>query len=189
MPINHNILLVIIDGKSYICDPGLASASPRFPLNFEPRATMEMAPNDGDEFKMEVANDHYNLYWKMKGNWFLLYRFGRDTGTGIYGKLFCGHPVIFVGLPITCERDQTLGMCKALYSVPDFIPVRDKYVKISRQFDQGTFSFHVQDGTYNFKHFRRGQLIENRDVDFKDFYKLVEMHCHIKFTVEPLKVK
>ena len=80
-------------------------------------------------------------------------------------------------------------MCKALYSVPDFIPVRDKYVKISRQFDQGTFSFHVQDGTYNFKHFRRGQLIENKDVDFKEFYKLVETHCDIKFNVEPFKVK
>ena len=29
MPLNHNILLVKIDGDTYLCDPGLASTSPR----------------------------------------------------------------------------------------------------------------------------------------------------------------
>jgi len=29
MPVNHNILLVTIKEKHFLCDPGLASASPR----------------------------------------------------------------------------------------------------------------------------------------------------------------
>ena len=35
MPLNHNVLLVQLqDGTAYLCDPGLAAASPRFPLGF-----------------------------------------------------------------------------------------------------------------------------------------------------------
>ena len=29
MPLNHNILMVKIEGSTFMCDPGLASASPR----------------------------------------------------------------------------------------------------------------------------------------------------------------
>ena len=35
MPLNHNILLVKVDGATYMCDPGLASASPRYKFKFK----------------------------------------------------------------------------------------------------------------------------------------------------------
>lgn len=46
------------------------------------RATEEIEPCTGDQYKLEVNEDHYNFYWKMKGAYFLLYRFERDTVTG-----------------------------------------------------------------------------------------------------------
>ena len=46
------------------------------------RATEEIEPCTGDQYKLEVNEDHYNFYWKMKGAFFLLYRFERDVVTG-----------------------------------------------------------------------------------------------------------
>ena len=46
------------------------------------RTTEEIEPCTGYHYKLEVNEDHYNFYWKMKGAYFLLYRFERDTVTG-----------------------------------------------------------------------------------------------------------
>ena len=45
------------------------------------RTTEEIQPCQGDQYKLEVEADHYNLYWMMRGEYLLLYRFERDCDT------------------------------------------------------------------------------------------------------------
>ena len=45
------------------------------------KTTEEIQPCQGDQYKLEVEADHYNFYWMMKGEYFLLYRFERDCDT------------------------------------------------------------------------------------------------------------
>jgi len=165
MPVTHNILLVTINNQHYLCDPGFASASPRCPLRVNLNETEEFSPCEGDHYKLEVASDHYNLHWIFKGEYLLLYRFSRDNNTN--------HPV-------TCDRSKTLEMCYDVYTVPYFINIRDKYIKVSRQTDDGVFSFLYVDGIYNFKFIRRGKSLESKDVDFNEFCQLLEKHCYLK---------
>ena len=53
----------------------------RYPLRFNMTTTEEIQPCQGDQYKLEVEADHYNFYWMMKGEYFLLYRFERDCDT------------------------------------------------------------------------------------------------------------
>jgi len=172
MPVNHNILWVTIDDQHYICDTGFGSASPRCPLRVNLIKTEEFSPCEGDQYKLEVDFDHYNLHWMSKGEYLLLYRFARDKNTNY---------------PLTCDRSKTLEMCNDVYTVPYFIPIRDKYIKVSRQTDDGVFSFLYVDGIYNFKFIKRGKSLESRDVDFKEFCRLLEKHCYFK--AEKLEIK
>ena len=80
----------------------------------------------GDAYQLEVHDQFYNLYWKLKGDWFLLFRFGRDGRTG---------------WAETSDREVTLRLCKEVYQVPYFIPIRDKYVKMSRQTHDSKIDF------------------------------------------------
>ena len=80
--------------------------------------TEDIESCQGERFKLEVAADHYNLHWEMGGDWLLLYRFERESDTG---------------LPRPSDRETTLQLCSQLYTSPGFIPIRDKYIKISRQ--------------------------------------------------------
>ena len=48
------------------------------------KTTEEIEPCRGDQYKLEVKGNHYNFYWRMKKDYFLLYRFERDTETGSY---------------------------------------------------------------------------------------------------------
>ena len=165
-PLNHNILLVNIGEKFYLCDPGLASASPRFPLCFNLKITEEISPCQGDQYKLEVQSDHYNFYWRMKGSYLLLYRLERDLESG---------------LPRTSDRETTLRMCEEVYTVPAFIPIRDKYVKISKQTNDSIYSFLFVDGGYNFKVIKKGKPVEDRNLDCEEFFKLIHQRCGVQF--------
>ena len=166
MPFNHNILLVNIGAKSFLCDPGLASASPRYPLCFNLENTEEISPCEGDQYKLEVQADHYNFYWRLKGSYFLLYRLEREVASG---------------LPRTSDRETTLRMCREVYTVPAFIPIRDKYVKISKQTNDSCYSFLYLDGSYNFKVIKKGKPVEEKNLDCEEFFKLVHQLCGVKF--------
>lgn len=166
MPLNHNVLLVTIQDKIFLCDPGLASASPRYPLCFNMKTTEEVSPCQGDQFKVQVEADHYNFYWMMKGSYFLLYRFPRDAVTG---------------LPTTSDKETTLRLCREVYTVPDFIPIRDKYVKISKQTNDSILSFLYVDGSYTFKIIKKGKPVEECKLDYVEFFKLIKDRCGVEF--------
>ena len=93
---------------------------------------------------------------------------------------------LFSELPKTSTQDMTLGMCNAVYTVPDFIPIRDKYVKISKQTEEGILSFFYIDEVYNFKMHKQGKTVENKDVDYKEFFDLITQHCGVEFKAIPL---
>ena len=93
---------------------------------------------------------------------------------------------LFSELPKTSTQDMTLGMCNAVYTVPDFIPIRDKYVKISKQTEEGILSFFYIDEVYNFKMHKQGKTVENKDVDYKEFFDLITKHCGVEFKAIPL---
>ena len=44
--------------------------------------TEEVTISEGDSYKLEVNSDSYEFFWKLKGDWFLLFRFERDEATG-----------------------------------------------------------------------------------------------------------
>ena len=60
---------------------------------------------------------------------------------------------------------------------------------MSKQWTDGVISFMYVDGNYNFKIIQRGKPVENRDVDFKEFFKLIQKHCNIQFDEEEFKQK
>ena len=166
MPLNHNVLLVTIGDKFYLCDPGLAPASPRHPLCFNMNTTEEISPCQGDQYKLQVEADHYNFYWMMKGSYFLLYRFSREADTG---------------RPLTSDRQTTLRLCREVYTTPAFIPIRDKYVKISKQTNDAILSFLYVDGTYAFKVIKKGKPVEERSLQCAEFFKLIYQLCGVEF--------
>ena len=43
---------------------------------------------------------YYHFYWRMKGDWFLLFRFVRDVGT-VWAQ--------------TSDRETTLRLCREVY--------------------------------------------------------------------------
>ena len=171
MPVNHNVLLVTVKDKIFLCDPGLASASPRFPLSFNMKTTEEVSPCQGDQYKLQVEADHYNLYWMMKGSYFLLYRFERDAHSG---------------LAKVSDRETTLRMCEEVYTVPDFIPIRDKYVKVSKQTNDSILSFLYVDGSYVFKVIKKGKPVEEKSLDYVEFFQLIQERCGIEFEASEL---
>ena len=130
------------------------------------KMTEEISPCQGDQYKLEVQPDHYNFYWRMKGSYFLLYRLQRDLQSG---------------LPRTSDRETTLRMCREVYTVPAFIPIRDKYVKISKQTNDSIYSFLYLDGSYNFKVIKKGKPVEEKNLDCEEFFKLVHQLCGVNF--------
>ena len=90
-------------------------------------------------------------------------------------------------LPKTCDVTVTQRMCEEVYSVPDFIPIRDKYVKVSRQTADGVLSFLYVDGAYSFKIIKQGKPVEDRTVDCAEFFKLIKQYCGIDFDATDLK--
>jgi len=172
MPVNHNILMVNIGDRLFLCDPGLASASPRYPLCFNMKTTEEITPCEGDQYKLQVEDEFYNFYWMMKGAYFLLYRFEKDSETK---------------LPRTSDQSVTLQMCQDVYTVPAFIPIRDKYVKVSKQTNDSIISFLYVDEVYNFKIIKKGKPIEDKVLTCSEFFKMIKDYCGVQFREEELK--
>merc|ERR1711936_1353270 len=108
----------------------------------------------------------------MKGSYFLLYRFSRDGG-----------------LPSTSDRETTLRLCQEVYTVPAFIPIRDKYVKISKQTSEGILSFLFVDGSYTFKVIKKGKPVEERNMECEEFFKLIKERVGVQFEVSELTKK
>ena len=118
MPQTHKFILVKIGSDLYICDPGMDAATPRWPLKFNFEANEEITIGEGEEYKLEVEYDHYQLFWKGKKSWYGLYRFERDHLTK---------------MPKTSHSSTTFDLCKQIHDSPKHIPVRDDFVIISIQ--------------------------------------------------------
>ena len=84
---------------------------------------------------------------------------------------------------------MTLAMCKAVYTAPVFIPIRDKYVKVSRQTEDSIFSFSFMDGVYNFKVIRQGKPVEEKKISCEEFFQLIKVKCYIDFEATDLNIK
>eukprot|EP00092_Neocalanus_flemingeri_P077105 GFUD01095703.1.p1 GENE.GFUD01095703.1~~GFUD01095703.1.p1 ORF type:complete len:280 (-),score=87.59 GFUD01095703.1:257-1096(-) len=166
MPLNHNIILVKIGEDTYLCDPGLASASPRFPIKINMESTNEVTISEGDMYKLEVQDKFYQLYWMMKDSYLLMYRFERSSSTG-WAK--------------TSDRESTLELCKNVYEGPGVIPIRDKYVKIALQTQDSKIDFFFNDGSYSLKIFSKGRPREERSLDCMQFFQLVKEMCNLEF--------
>eukprot|EP00090_Calanus_glacialis_P018611 TRINITY_DN28881_c0_g1_i1.p1 TRINITY_DN28881_c0_g1~~TRINITY_DN28881_c0_g1_i1.p1 ORF type:complete len:274 (+),score=62.05 TRINITY_DN28881_c0_g1_i1:40-861(+) len=166
MPLTHNILMVTIDDEMYLCDPGFAAASPRFPIKLNMLSTEEVTISEGSTYKLEVQDQYYQLHWMMKGSYLLMYRFERSNITG---------------LAKPSDRETALEMCRNLYEGPGIIPIRDKYVKISLQTHDSTLDLYFADGSYTLRIFTKGRLTEQRSVDYTEFFHLVKEMCHLEF--------
>jgi len=168
MPLNHNILLVKIGEDTYLCDPGLSSASPRFPIKLNMQHTEEVTICAGDKYKLEVQDKFYQLHWMMKGSYLLMYRFDRNPSTG---------------WALTSDRECTMELCRAVYQGPGFIPIRDKYVKVALQTAHSKIDFFFCDGSYSLKIFTKGRPVEEKSLDYKQFFQLVKEMCNLEFDV------
>ena len=84
---------------------------------------------------------------------------------------------------------MTLAMCEAVYTVPVFIPIRDKYVKVSRQTNDSVISFLYTDDVYNFKIIRHGKPVEEKNLSCEEFFQLIKELCNIEFEPTDLNIK
>jgi len=174
MPLNHNILLVKVAGETFLCDPGLSSASPRFPIKLNMKSTEEVTISEGDHYKLEVHESFYELFWMIKSSYLLMYRFNRDQTTG---------------WAETSDKEATLELCKAVYEGPGFIPIRDKYVKVALQTVDSKIDFFFADGAYKLKIFSKGKVAEERDLDYKQFFELIKEKCSLDFEAKEFDCK
>ena len=134
-------------------------------MKLDMTVTEEVTISKGDDYKLEVAEDHYNFYWRMKGEWFLLFRFGRDKATG---------------WAEASDRETTLRLCREVYEVPAFIPIRDKYVKVSRQTHDSKIDFFFTDGQYSLKVFYQGKPTEVKTgLNYQTFFELLNKMCNL----------
>ena len=65
-PHTHLILVVNLDEKSFLLDPGLGSSSPRYPVPI----TGESMLQDGEEFRVSQIDNVYVLDKKSRQGWF-----------------------------------------------------------------------------------------------------------------------
>ena len=142
----------------------------RFPVKLDMTVTEEVTVNRGEDYKLEVGDDHYNFYWRLKGEWLLLFRFGRDKTTGS---------------PIKSDHKMVLQLCQEVYTSPDYIPIRDEYVLVSSQTNDSKINFSFMEGQYSYKVFNKSQLVEAKTgLDNRTFFQLLNKMC--KMDVQPI---
>ena len=78
-------------------------------------------------------------------------------------------------------------MCQDVYTVPAFIPIRDKYVKVSKQTNDSIISFLYVDEVYNFKIIKKGKPVEDKVLTCSEFFKMIKDYCGVQFLEEELK--
>ena len=140
----------------------------RYPIKVNLDNTESMTICEGDTYKLEVGDQAYQLYWLLKGSYYLMYRFERNTDTG---------------MPRIVNKKETLKMCQELYDAPGVIPIRDIYVKISLQTSNSRLDFRYSAGLYSLKVFTRGQVTEERELGSTEFFNLVRERCGLQFDV------
>ena len=130
--------------------------------------TEDVTISEGNTYRLEVNQGHYNFFWLLKNEWFLLFRFERSTSTG---------------WAVPSNKETTLQLCKEVYEVPYFIPIRDKYVKIARQTNDSKIDFFYSEGRYVYKVFHKGSVIETKtDLDCEQFFKMINKMCNLSLT-------
>ena len=78
-------------------------------------------------------------------------------------------------------------MCQDVYTVPAFIPIRDKYVKVSKQTNDSIISFLYVDEVYNFKIIKKGKPVEDKVLICSEFFKMIKDYCGVQFLEDELK--
>ena len=154
------------------------------------KTTEEITPCQGDQYKLQVEEEFYNFYWMKKGSYVLLYRFERDTDTSMNIIIITQSKIlhkIFSELPKTSDQEVTLQMCQDVYNVPAFIPIRDKYVKVSKQTNDAIISFLYVDEVYNFKVIKKGKPVEDKTLTCSEFFKMIKDYCGVHFQEAELK--
>ena len=96
---------------------------------------------------------------------------------------------ILTGWPKTSDRETTVQLCKTVYESPEFIPIRDKYVKIALQNHNSKLDFLFSDGCHTFKIFHKGKPKEVRHLDFKEFFRLINEMCNLDLPTIELPIK
>ena len=137
--------------------------------------TEEVTLTAGEQYKMEVESDHYTFYWKLKGEWFSMFRFARHTDTG---------------RPVSSDRETTVRHCTELYTRPGCFDIRDKVVKISQQTHDSRIDLTFREGEYSLRVFKKGEVVETRTgLDGKTFFDLVNKLCGLNLELTELPVK
>ena len=132
------------------------------------RTSEDILISEGCKYKLEVFESYYELHWKIKESYLLMYRFDRDMDTG---------------LPKISDKENTLEMCKNLYEGPGIIPIRDVYLKIAFKTNDSTLDFYSTKGQYDFRKFSKGKLLEHKQLDYRQFFELVKQFCNLDFEV------
>ncbi|CEK10435.1 arylamine N-acetyltransferase [Legionella hackeliae] len=70
LPPTHLVLVVTIENKKFLLDPGLGSSAPRYPILIT--GSDEIIQQDGDQFKLHFTQNLYILERKSSQGWFRL---------------------------------------------------------------------------------------------------------------------
>ena len=137
--------------------------------------TEEVTLSKGEQYKLEVESDYYTFYWKLKAEWFSLFRFARHTDTG---------------RPVSSDREMTVRHCTELYTRPGCIDLRDELVKISQQTHDSMIDLTFREGEYSLRVFKKGDVVETRTgLDGKTSFVLVNKLCGLNLELTELPLR
>ena len=145
----------------------------RFPVKLgDMTVGKEVTVTKGDTYKFEVEEDHYNVHWRIKDDWFSLFRFPRDKTTG---------------WAIPADNNKSVELMIAGLSSEQFILSRDGYVMMSGQTHDSKYYFKFMEGQYAFKMFYQGQPFDiKKGLNYKTFFEQVNKRC--KLNLQPIEL-
>lgn len=124
IPSIHNVLIITINKKHFLVDVGYGYNSLRYPLEFTFEERQEINILQNENYQLIRSGEYYHLYMNIKNNWYSLYCFPTSLKS--------------------IDLKETNENCQTLLKLPNLIPIRDTYIKVSKLTNNGRIGFHYE---------------------------------------------
>ena len=123
-PSSHNIIIVDLNSKLFLVDVGYGNNSVRYPVDFDFEKTNVKEVFPGENYKLEVNDNYYQLNIKIKDKYESMYRFDKPFDE--------------------INIEGTLENMKKILEFDGMMPIRDLYLKSSILTKEGKIGFYAE---------------------------------------------